>query len=110
MPDTPSLQKDIANIETLIASLRETLSGDELEGALKPLEKKLEGLNAKLIGSSAIAQDGSKAVGRQGVLLEGSIGSTWYADDNLLCFVNRNWGFLRSPTAAPVFFAPIAPQ
>lgn len=74
MSDPASIHKEIAKIEALIASLRETLAGDELTQALKPLEKKLEGLTAQLSGSGAIAQDGSKAVGQQGVMVEGNVG------------------------------------
>jgi hypothetical protein len=39
MPDTQSLQQEIARIDVLITSLREMLPGDILEGDLLPLNQ-----------------------------------------------------------------------
>ncbi len=73
MSDPTSLQQEIEKIEALIASLRETLSGDALAQALLPVEQKRDLLMAQLKGAGAIAQNGSKAVGQQGVMVDGNV-------------------------------------
>lgn len=49
MPDPASIRSEIAKIETLIVSLRETLSGPTLEQSVNALKEKLAGLQAQLI-------------------------------------------------------------
>jgi formylglycine-generating enzyme required for sulfatase activity len=72
MPEPISIQQEIAELEALISSVRKMLTGDALEQALLPLEQKRNQLVAQLNGTGAIAQDGSKAIGQQGVMVEGS--------------------------------------
>jgi len=74
MPDSTDVQQEITKIDALIASLRETLTGVALEQATLPLQEKRSLLLTQLSGSGAIAQNGSKAVGQQGVMVEGSVG------------------------------------
>jgi formylglycine-generating enzyme required for sulfatase activity/energy-coupling factor transporter ATP-binding protein EcfA2 len=74
MTDLDSLQQEIAKIEALMASLRETLSADALNQELPHLEQKHNMLLAQLSGGGAIAQgEGAKAVGDGGILVEGDV-------------------------------------
>ncbi len=74
MADPSQLQNELQKIDALISSLRETLSGADLEQALQPLLAKRDSLLARLSGSGAIAQGpDAKAVGEKGVMVGGNM-------------------------------------
>lgn len=73
MSDQTSLQKEIAKIEALIASLRDALTGDALAPALLPLEQKRNQLIAQLSGAGAVAQgENAVAAGQDATVIQHS--------------------------------------
>lgn len=74
MTDQSEIQRKLKKIIVQLASLEETLDGEDLQQAKSLLLAKKAALEAELTGSGAIAQgEGAKAVGANAMLVDGDI-------------------------------------
>lgn len=71
MADNNSLLAELEKINQLIDYLKRFQKGTSLIKTAKPLNERKREIEAQLLGSGAIAQDGSIAIGEKGVLING---------------------------------------